>query len=118
MSPDAPEGQLHTLDLLEQLRAECSGYRENSSALYYNLDRLLMELANPNLHDIPGNFQNRVELWDREGVHLRWVVAAAGNVSIGHAAFEAAVANWPQERFTLRKGALLIREHPRDPTKR
>ena len=63
MSLDGPEGQLHTLGLLEQLRAACSGYRENSSALYYKLDRLLMELANPNLHDIPGNFQNRVELW-------------------------------------------------------
>jgi hypothetical protein len=112
------DGQIHTLGLLEQLRKECSGYRENSSALYYKLDRLLMELANPNLHDIPGNFQNRVELWDREGVHLRWVVAAAGNVSIGHAAFEAAVANWPHERFTLRQGALLIREHPKDPTRR
>ncbi len=112
------DGQIHTLGLLEQLRKECSGYRENSSALYYRLDRLLQELANPNLHDIVGNFQNRVELWDREGVHLRWVIAACGNVSVAHAAFEAAVANWPHERFTLRQRALLIREHEPDKSDR
>ena len=57
MSPDAPEGQLHTLGLLEQLRAECSGYRENSSALYYKLDRLLMELANWKCLDRPRRFR-------------------------------------------------------------
>jgi len=118
MSRDPEDGgQILTLGLLEQLRRECTGYWDTSFVLHSNIDRLLRELANPNLHDIPGNFQNRVELWDREGVHLRWVVAAAGNVSIGRAAFEAAIANWPHERFTLRQGALLIREHPKDPTR-
>ena len=110
MGRDDIDGQLHTLSLLEQLRAESSELWGNSFKVYFRVDQLLRELANPNLHDIPGNFQNRVELWDREGIHLRWVIAAAGNVSIGHAAFEAAVANWPHERFTLRQGALLIRE--------
>ena len=118
MNQDDTEGQLHTLGLLEQLRAESGELWGNSSKVYFRVDRLLRELANPNLHDIPGNFRDRVELWDREGNHLRWVVAACGNISIAHAAFEAAIANWPHERFTLRQGALLIREHPKDPTKR
>lgn len=56
----------------------------------------------------------RVELWDRFGNQIRWVVAAAGTVTVAHAAFDAAVANWPNERFTLRQGILLIREHPPD----
>jgi hypothetical protein len=54
----------------------------------------------------------RVELWDRHADRIRWTVAAAGSVVLAHAAFEAAVQNWPQERFTLRQGVMLIREHP------
>jgi hypothetical protein len=53
-----------------------------------------------------------VELWDRHAQHVRWVVAAAATVAVGHAAFEAALANWPGERFTLRQGMHVIREHP------
>jgi hypothetical protein len=59
----------------------------------------------------------RVELWDRHSQHVRWVVAAAGTVTIAHAAFDAAVVNWPRERFTLRQGIKLIREHPSGETK-
>lgn len=55
---------------------------------------------------------NRVELWTADGQQVRWVVAATANVSVAHAAFEAAIRNWPHERFTLRQGLLLIREHP------
>ena len=78
---------------------------------YFRVDELLRELENPNLHDI-ANMQSRVELWTADGQHVRWVVAATANITIGHAAFDAAVANWPNERFTLRQGVLLIREHP------
>lgn len=38
--------------------------------------------------------------------------AATDTVTVGHAAFDAAVTNWPGYNFKLRKGALLIREHP------
>jgi hypothetical protein len=31
--------------------------------------------------------------------------------AIGHAALDAAIANFPGERFTLRNGILVIREH-------
>ena len=82
-----------------------------SSALYSHVDELLRQLANPNLHDI-ANMSFRVELWDRHADHVRWVVAAAGSVVLAHAAFEAAIENWPHERFTLRQGIMLIREHP------
>ena len=75
------------------------------------MDELLRQLANPNLHDI-ANMSFRVELWDRHADHVRWVVAAAGSVVLAHAAFEAAIENWPHERFTLRQGIMLIREHP------
>lgn len=112
MADDADEdGQLHTLGLLERLRAE-SGYLDHAACdLHSRVDALLRELENPNLHDIV-SMSFRVELWDRNTQHIRWVVAAAGTITVAHAAFDAAVKNWPSERFTLRQGIMLIREHP------
>jgi len=53
--PPGGEGQLYTLGLLEQLRAECRELWGESSNLYHRIDGLLRELANPNLHDIRSN---------------------------------------------------------------
>ena len=112
MQSDAEsEGQLHTLGLVEKLRAECQSLSSASSDTYYRVDELLRELANPNLHDIPRNLPFRVEMWDRADQHIRWVVAASASVAIAHAALDVAIANYPDQRFTLRNGALVIREH-------
>jgi hypothetical protein len=46
---------------------------------------------------------HRVELWTRDGQHVRWAIAATASITVGQAAFDAAVNNWPHERFTLRK---------------
>jgi hypothetical protein len=108
------DGQLHTLGLLEELRRECSLHWNTSSELSRKIDDALRKLANPNLHDI-ANMSFRVELWDRHANQVRWVVAAAGSVTVAHGAFDAAVKNWPHERFALRQGIMLIREHiPKD----
>jgi hypothetical protein len=103
------EGQLHTLGLLEELRGECKSLWSASSEAYFRIDRLLRRLADPNLPDIPSNLPFRVEMWERE--HIRWVVAASTSVAIAHAALDAAIANYPGQRFTLRNGALVIRRH-------
>jgi len=105
------DAQLHTFGLLERLRAECSRYWDTSFALHTRIDKLLHELANPNLHDIPTNLPFRVELWDRHDQHIRWVISASSSVAIGHAALDAAIANYPDQRFTLRNGILVIRQH-------
>ena len=52
-----------------------------------------------------------MELWDRHDQHIRWVIAASSSVAIGHAALDAAIANYPAQRFTLRNGILVIRKH-------
>ena len=96
------------------MRAETRLVRGAYDGLYERVDRALRELENPNLHDV-AYMSFRVELWDRYALHIRWVVAAAGTVTIAHAAFDQAVKNWPDERFTLRQGMLLIREHPERP---
>jgi hypothetical protein len=115
--PAGDHGQLHTLGLLERLRAECKDLWGISLKLYFRVDELLRELADPNLHDIPSNLPFRVEMWDRGDKHIRWVVSASSSVSIAHAALDMAIANYPSERFTLRNGALVIREYrpPRYP---
>jgi hypothetical protein len=77
--------------------------------LYEHVDKLLRELENPNLHDIR-NMSFRVELWDRHADHLRWTVAASGSIVLARAAFEAAIGEWPNERFTLRQGIMTMRE--------
>lgn len=81
---------------------------------WHRVDELLRELANPNLHDIPRNLPFRVEMWDRSDQRVRWVIAASASVAIGHAALDAAIANYPDQRFTLRNGILVIREHGLD----
>jgi hypothetical protein len=109
--PEDEGGQVHTLGLLEQLRAQGGQLWGRTSDLYFRVDELLRQLANPNLHDI-ANMSYRVELWDRHSERIRWTVAASGSIVLAHAAFEAAVAEWPQERFTLLQGIMLIREYP------
>jgi hypothetical protein len=50
--------------------------------------------------------------------HIRWVIAASASVVVGHAAMDAAIANYPDQRFTLRNGMLVIRQHPQEPKAR
>jgi hypothetical protein len=67
--PAGDHGQLHTLGLLERLRAECKDLWGISLKLYFRVDELLRELADPNLQDIPTNLRFRVEMWDRHDKH-------------------------------------------------
>jgi hypothetical protein len=75
------------------------------------VDELLRQIANPKLHDI-ANMNFRIELWERRTEHIRWTVAASGSIVLARAAFDAAVKEWPNERFTLRNGIMLMRKHP------
>ena len=110
---DEGDGQLHTLTVLEQLRDASKNLWGTSSAAYFRVDELLRQLANPNLHDIPCNLPFRIEMWDRSDQHVRWMMAASASVAIGHTAMDAAIANYPDQWFTLRNGILVIRQYPR-----
>ena len=111
-APEEEDGQLHTLGLIEQLRAECKQMWGTSSELYFRIDELLRQLANPNLHEIFSTSAFQVELWDHRAGRIRWLVAATASITIGHAAFDAAVGQYPGQRLALRKGAMLLREYP------
>jgi hypothetical protein len=111
MTADPDDGQLHTLGLLERLRSETDLVRGAYSGLYSRVDKLLRELENPNLHEI-ANMSFRVELWDQQALHIRWVIAASGSVFVARAAFDEAVKQYPDERLTLRQGILLMQEYP------
>ena len=68
--------------------AQCKDLWGTSSELYFRVDKLLSQLANPNLHDIPSNLQIHVELWDRYNSHVRWVIAAMSSIVIGNEAYD------------------------------
>ena len=111
------DGQAVTLELLEQLRKDCAALWHNSHELYSRIDDALRQLANPNLHSINLTTAYQIEMWDRYGKdNLRWVLAAAAQVYIGHAAFDEALKHYPGERLTLRHGMLTLRdsENPRE----
>jgi hypothetical protein len=108
----AARGELHTLGVLQQLRDECKGLWGASSEAYFRVDKLLRELANPNLHEIFSVGVFRVELWDRHADHIRWVIAASSWLAISNAAFDVAVSEFRGQRITMRKGAMVLREHP------
>jgi hypothetical protein len=110
--PDDEDGQLHTLGLLEQLRAESSALWRAASDFHFRVDAMMRQLENPNLHDIQ-NMSYRIDLWDRHAVHGRWLLAASGNVFVARAAFDEAVKHWPNQRLTLRNGMQLLGDHPK-----
>lgn len=110
MKPDS-EDPLYTLDLFEALRAECKTLWGATSEAYFRVDGLLRELANPNLHAILPAGAFRIELWDRNGNDLRWVIAASSSLAISNAAFDVAVSEFRHQRVTLRKGAMVLREY-------
>jgi hypothetical protein len=103
--------ELHTLMLLEQLRAESAELSGTLSCLNERVEALLRQLSDPRLPDIPTNLPFRVEMWDRTDQHIRWVVSASSGVMMAHAAFDVAVASYPDQRFMLRNRALVIRKH-------
>ena len=108
------EGQIHTLGLLERLREDLRRYGHENDELYFRIDRTLHELANPNLHEVELATAFRIELWDRYSKgNLRMTMAVTSSIVIAQAAFDVAVSEHPNERLTLRKGAMVIREHPK-----
>jgi hypothetical protein len=107
-----PQGQLYTLDLLERLHYGLDAFGAAKDELYFRIDRLLRELANPNLHEVGLVTAYHIEVWDRYGHdHLRMGIAVTSSIGIAHAAFDAAVGQYADERLTLRKGAMILRDH-------
>ena len=54
----------------------------------------------------------KVEKWDLQGAHVEEIVATASLAMIGHAAFHAAVEQYPNTSLTLRQGARVILKSP------
>ena len=107
-----PQGQLYTLALLERLHHGLDAFGTAKDELYFRIDRLLRELANPNLHEVGLITAYQIEVWDRYGHdQLRMVIAVTSSIEIAHAAFDAAVRQYACERLTLRKGAMVLRDH-------
>jgi hypothetical protein len=59
------------MDVMPYVRSECKRKWGTSSQLYFRIDELLRELANPNLHAIFSTSEFQVELWDQHAGHIR-----------------------------------------------
>jgi hypothetical protein len=106
MTEDA--GERYTLTLVEELRKECGSLQRELGDAYFRMgaDR---QLNNPN-HDMPLQMPFRVEMLTGEGQHIRWVTACEHGLGRARRV-RGAVKNYPGERWTLRNGMLVIREH-------
>jgi hypothetical protein len=58
----------------------------------------------------PGKY--KVERWDWRDAHVEEIVASASLVMVGHAAFHAAVEQYPRTRLTLCHGGRVILKSP------
>jgi hypothetical protein len=108
------DGQIHVLGLLEQLRDALRTYGQGNNELYFRVNNALRELANPNLHEVELATAFRIELWDRYGKgNVRMTIAVTSSIVIAQAAYDVAASEHANEHLTLRKGALVPREHPK-----
>src|SRR5207302_10374879 len=105
------EAEVHTLSLLEELSALSNSHWKSVFEFNSRIRRLMEQLQNPNLFDIPMELPYRIEMWDSSSEKLQWLIAAAVNVSVAHGAFDAAIKGYPNRRWCLRKGIQLLREH-------
>jgi hypothetical protein len=60
----------------------------------------------------PGEFSFKIERWSADDATLERSIAAADNLVVARAAFDAAVAAYPQARTTLRDGIRVIAKYP------
>ncbi len=117
MSQEA-EGETYTITLLSELHAECARLSRDLSDAGERLHGLMRQLSNPNLPDIPLFMPYRVEQWDKNDVRVSWTISANTSVAVAQGAFEAAVAWYPNDRWTLRHGARVLSKHDPKETKR
>jgi len=97
------EGDGYTLALLIELRKLCTKIAEENHVYTNEVHRLLQQLVNPNLHGLDRDLSFRVIQQSAEGYYgekLR-TVSANANMSLGHAALQAAIKQDPKSRWML-----------------
>ena len=105
MSPSAP----NILDLIGRMEARKQrgfGVSPQTAPLIIKALRLYASMHAGE----PAKY--KVERWDSQDAHVEEIVASASLIMIGHAAFQAAVEQYPRSRLTLRHGARVILKHP------
>jgi hypothetical protein len=97
------------LDLIERMEAcKEKGFRVSPQTAPLIVEALRL-YARMHVGE-PANY--KVERWDWKDAHVEEIVASASLIMIGHAAFHAAVEQYPQNRLTLRQGTRVILKYP------
>lgn len=112
--PDPHLTEPAALTLLEELRATTDHLADALRESRDRIDAVARQLANPNLQDVPLELPFRIEQWDPRDVKVSWTICASASLYVAHGAFQAAVDSYPDQRWTLRNRAMVIRKHPYD----
>jgi hypothetical protein len=97
------EGDAHTLGLLVELRALCQKIADHNDGYGHEVHRLLQQLYNPNLHVLDRDLSYRVlQLGSGYYGETLRTVSANSNLTLGHAALDAAVKQNPKSSWLLK----------------
>jgi hypothetical protein len=102
------------LTLLEELRTTVDLLADALRESRDRIDAVARQLVNPNVTDIPLEMPFRIEQWDKRDVKVSSTICASSSLYVAHGAFQAAVESYPDQRWTLRNRAMVIRKHPLD----
>ncbi len=96
------EGDGQSLGLLLEMRALCQAITEQNDRFAYEAHKLLQRLANPNLHGLDEKLSYRVVQREPEfyGANIR-LIAACGNLTMGHVALKEAIRQDPRSGWIL-----------------
>jgi hypothetical protein len=110
------DGERHTLSLvmeLKQLCQEAADAQDNFAARFHDL---LRQVSNPNMMTVERDLTFRVIGHAGRTNNILRTISLNGNATVGRAAYEAAVKLYPNDRWVLTWGALLIEDSmPRKP---
>jgi len=117
MPEQEKEGEAHTVGLLVGVRDVCRRIAGEHARLGHELHELLRQISDPNIFDIEAKLSFRIQQ-HAPGPHygecLR-VISVNGNLMVAHAAFQAAVREFPKDIWMLTQGMQIIRRY--DPGK-
>jgi hypothetical protein len=108
----APFDEAYTLGLLVDLRDLCQKIGDSHFRMAAELHDLLRKVAHPGVSDVDKDLTFRVQqqAFGEYGETIR-TISLNGNKDVAHAAFDAAVRCYPNQRWLLLWGSYIVKKH-------
>ena len=106
--PKEEDGERHTLGLLLQLRELCEKAADTQDDLAWRLHELLRSISSSNTPDVAAELTFRVEGFiGRSSMPMR-TMSLNGNITVARAAYEATLKLYPNDRWILTWGGVVV----------